>query len=92
MPASPSRKRRDGIVCRCLLVRQDEIVVAIRAGARTVAEVGEQCDAGTGCTGCHDAVASILEEEQARAERAAARDVAAGPQLGLFTDLPDREG
>lgn len=48
-------------VCMCMAVTEAEVRSCVRAGAATVEEVGEQCDAGTGCGGCHDTIRLVLE-------------------------------
>jgi bacterioferritin-associated ferredoxin len=50
-------------VCMCLAVTEQEIRDCVRAGARTVEEVGELSLAGTGCGGCHESIEMILEGE-----------------------------
>lgn len=74
---------RDPLVCTCLTVRESEIVEAIRGGARTIAEVGDRCEAGTGCHSCHPTIMLLLEDE---VHRKLARDEAPEQlqQLGLF--------
>ncbi|MBL4689349.1 MAG: (2Fe-2S)-binding protein [Nannocystaceae bacterium] len=91
---SGPRRRRDALVCKCLLVGQRQIEAAIRGGARTRAQIGERCEAGTGCTGCHDALDILLDEHDTRRARAAARKNERVPQLPLFGGriLPSRDG
>lgn len=71
------------MVCTCVKVTEDEIVRVIRGGARTLAEVGKACEAGTGCTTCHVTILALLEDE---VHRKLARDEAPEQlqQLGLF--------
>jgi bacterioferritin-associated ferredoxin len=52
------------IVCHCFRVSDREIRSCARQGACSVGEVGQACDAGTGCGGCRPEIASILESEQ----------------------------
>lgn len=40
------------VVCHCLRVTEQQITDAIRAGARTVAELVSMTQAGAGCTAC----------------------------------------
>jgi bacterioferritin-associated ferredoxin len=47
-------------VCMCTAVTEREIRACVRAGARTVDEVGERSLAGTGCGGCHEHIEMIL--------------------------------
>ena len=42
----------DELVCQCMQVTRGEIVAAIRAGARTVDDLKEATQAGTGCGSC----------------------------------------
>jgi len=54
------------VLCQCTSVSEREVVACARRGARTLEEVAEACDAGTGCGSCCGAITSILEEEEAR--------------------------
>jgi bacterioferritin-associated ferredoxin len=47
-------------VCICYAVPDSEVRACIARGARTVEEVGEACDAGTGCGSCHDQIDVFL--------------------------------
>jgi bacterioferritin-associated ferredoxin len=49
-------------LCHCLAVTDDTIRTAMEDGARTIAEVGERCGAGTGCGGCHLVLRQMLAE------------------------------
>jgi bacterioferritin-associated ferredoxin len=49
------------MVCLCEGVSERRVQAAIRGGARTVAEVGERCRAGTCCQGCHPTIEALLE-------------------------------
>ena len=80
----PVAQRKDRLVCKCLIVGEREIRSAISAGARTVADVGQRCEAGTGCTACHPAITALLDAAQATRLRAQARRANGRPQLGLF--------
>ncbi|MDB4985602.1 MAG: domain protein (2Fe-2S)-binding domain protein [Myxococcaceae bacterium] len=51
------------IVCHCFCVSDREIRSCAREGACSVNEVGNACEAGTGCGGCRPEIASILESE-----------------------------
>jgi bacterioferritin-associated ferredoxin len=66
-----------------MVVSEREVVLAIRAGARTVDDVGEHCDAGSGCGSCRGGIEVLLAQEAERRRRA---DVPAAllDQLGLF--------
>lgn len=67
-----------------MVVEEGEVRRAIRAGARTVEEVGERCEAGTGCGSCRAVIAVVLGEEARKraAKGSDAADLLA--QLGLF--------
>lgn len=53
----------DEIICNCMEVYKSEIVKAIKSkGLKTVEEVGEATDAGTGCGGCQDDIQEILDQ------------------------------
>ncbi len=48
-------------VCMCMAVTEAQVRSCLRAGARTVEEVSEHCEAGTGCGGCLGTVQLIVE-------------------------------
>ena len=51
------------IICHCFEVSREEIENAIREkGLKTVEEVGEVTNAGTGCGGCQEEIKEILDE------------------------------
>ena len=51
------------ILCHCCEVSREEIENAIREkGLKTVEEVGEATNAGTGCGGCQEQIQEILDE------------------------------
>ena len=51
------------IICNCFEVSREEIENAIREkGLKTVEEVGEVTNAGTGCGGCQEQIQEILDE------------------------------
>ena len=51
------------IICHCFEVSREEIENAIREkGLKTVEEVGEATNAGTGCGGCQEQIQEILDE------------------------------
>ena len=57
------RSDKGQIVCACLEVGRNEIVAAIaRAGAQSVAEVGQCTRAGTNCGSCRSDIQGILDE------------------------------
>ncbi|MGH4018367.1 MAG: (2Fe-2S)-binding protein [Pseudonocardiaceae bacterium] len=47
-------------VCFCAAVTEAEVRACVLAGARTVDEVSDWCEAGTGCGGCHEHIAALL--------------------------------
>ncbi|GHS84944.1 hypothetical protein FACS1894201_04070 [Bacteroidia bacterium] len=50
-------------ICHCMGVSRDEIVSTIKEKhLKTVAQVGEETDAGTGCGGCQPEIQAILDE------------------------------
>jgi bacterioferritin-associated ferredoxin len=53
------------IVCHCFRVSDREIRACAREGACNVSEVGNACEAGTGCGGCRPEIANILDREHA---------------------------
>lgn len=50
------------IICNCFDVSKEEIEKAIKEkGLKTVDEVGEATNAGTGCGGCQEKIQEILD-------------------------------
>ena len=73
------------LLCQCNTVFEHEVIACVRRGARTVDEVGDGCEAGTGCGSCRGAIKTILEEEAQRRRSAPGGEVpAALLQLPLF--------
>ena len=60
--AEPNRGRR---ICTCFGTGAEEIRTAVRAGARTVAAVGEALSAGTNCGSCRPEIARLIAGETA---------------------------
>ncbi len=51
------------IICHCFDVTREDIEKAIKEqGLKTVEEVGEVTNAGTGCGGCQEQIQEILDE------------------------------
>jgi NAD(P)H-nitrite reductase large subunit len=51
----------DRVVCRCLRVTEQELITSIvTLGLRTVKEVRQATEAGTGCNCCHKELAVYL--------------------------------
>lgn len=50
--------------CICLAVTSAEVRGCIAGGARTVEEIGERCEAGTGCGCCHERLEIMLGEQE----------------------------
>ena len=51
------------IICHCFEVSREELENAIREkGLKTVEEVGEVTNAGTGCGGCQEQIQESLDE------------------------------
>ncbi|MBX6390605.1 MAG: (2Fe-2S)-binding protein [Frankia sp.] len=48
------------LVCSCFAVSDRTLRSVIDAGARDAEEIGERCDAGTGCGGCLEEISEIL--------------------------------
>jgi bacterioferritin-associated ferredoxin len=47
-------------VCMCFAVCDREIRSCIARGARTVEDVGDATEAGTGCGSCHEHIDTLL--------------------------------
>jgi bacterioferritin-associated ferredoxin len=78
------------LLCQCNTVFEHEVVACVRQGARSVEDVGDACEAGTGCGSCRGAIKTILEEEAQR--RRSGRDGGAPEalfQLPLFKARKD---
>ena len=79
------------LLCHCLVVEEGEVRKAIRAGARTVDEVGDRCEAGTGCGSCRAGITVLLADEaRRRARRGIDAETLAqlAGQIGLFSPRP----
>jgi bacterioferritin-associated ferredoxin len=50
-------------VCICHAVTDDQVVEAVDAGARSVAEVSGRTRAGASCATCHDHLEDIIEAQ-----------------------------
>lgn len=74
------------LLCQCNSIFEHEVLACIRRGARTVDEVGDGCDAGTGCGSCRGAIKTMLEEEAGRRKAGAVPE--ALYQLPLFGRAP----
>ncbi len=48
-------------VCHCMAVTDRSVDAAIAAGARTVDDVTDLCDAGGGCGSCHRMLQACLD-------------------------------
>jgi bacterioferritin-associated ferredoxin len=55
------------IVCHCESLTDRQLRAAVRAGARSCADLMQACGAGTGCGGCKPALEELLVEERPRA-------------------------
>lgn len=85
MPSSLLRSCRvECILCHCMSVSERDVARAIAGGARTVDEIGELCEAGTGCGSCRGGIEVMLNEAALRRSRGDATADIWG-QLGLFS-------
>jgi bacterioferritin-associated ferredoxin len=64
-------------------VQERDVVATIRAGARSVDDVGERCDAGTGCGSCRGGIELLIQQEVRRRSRGAVPEALLA-QLPLF--------
>ncbi|TPV96709.1 MAG: (2Fe-2S)-binding protein [Myxococcales bacterium FL481] len=67
------------LLCKCSQVSEQQVRQAIRRGARSISQIGEACDAGTGCQSCHPSLTALLRETARNVDEA---------QLGLFSARP----
>jgi nitrogenase molybdenum-cofactor synthesis protein NifE len=72
-PVAAEAARRDKQVCACNLISVGAIEDAIHDGADSVEAVGNATSAGTGCGGCQERIAAILQA-------ASTTNTAAAPQ------------
>ena len=70
------------IVCHCHGVTDREIRASVQQGARTCADIADQCGASTGCGGCQSLVAEIVAGERRRLA-VVRSDVTASPMACL---------
>jgi bacterioferritin-associated ferredoxin len=57
------RTCQDQVVCHCLQVTEEQVVVAITTlEVRTLRELRQTTGAGDGCTACHRKLKSLLSE------------------------------
>jgi bacterioferritin-associated ferredoxin len=56
-------------VCSCVAVTEAEIRGCVAAGARTVGEIGERCEAGTCCGSCLERIHALLGAQGTNVER-----------------------
>jgi bacterioferritin-associated ferredoxin len=54
------------IVCHCHGVTDREIRACVQNGARSCADVADDCGASSGCGGCESLVADIVHSERRR--------------------------
>ena len=54
------------LLCHCNSIFEHEVRACIRKGARSVDEVADACDAGTGCGSCRGTIETVLDEEAQR--------------------------
>jgi bacterioferritin-associated ferredoxin len=74
-----------------MVVSEREIAACIRAGARTLDDVTEACEAGGGCGSCRGGIEVMLDEHRRGALKPGASEASAVlAQLGLFRETPDR--
>jgi bacterioferritin-associated ferredoxin len=61
------------LVCSCFAVSDRTLREVIAAGACDVDEIGQRCDAGTGCGGCVEEIEDLLGRSAPRCARLMAR-------------------
>jgi len=49
------------LLCHCHVVPDRRVAAEIEAGAASVRDVGQACEAGTSCGGCVAAIEALLE-------------------------------
>jgi bacterioferritin-associated ferredoxin len=83
MRAIKDRTDVDRLICHCMVVSEREVLACIRAGAQTVDDVAERCEAGSGCGSCRGGIEILIAQQRRRAS-AKATPAAVLAQLGLF--------
>jgi bacterioferritin-associated ferredoxin len=58
-------------VCVCAAVTEVQVHACIDAGATTIEQIGQRCQAGTGCGSCLDRLRCMIEESSLGDPRAA---------------------
>jgi bacterioferritin-associated ferredoxin len=53
-------------ICHCRAVTDRTIRQEVAAGARTIGELAERCQAGSGCGGCWPALMDLLAQVDSR--------------------------
>ena len=62
------------VLCICQAVSDKEVEAAIRAGARSLDDIGERCGAGTDCGCCREAIEERLATDVERPCAGGCRD------------------
>ena len=57
-------KGDDRIICFCMAITQGEIKEAIKGGATTVEEIGDETGAGTVCGTCRRKIQMLIDENK----------------------------
>lgn len=58
-----SNENKDPLICFCYSVRESKIKEVILSGKiKHLWQVTEACDAGAGCTGCHQLIEEMIQE------------------------------
>ena len=50
-------------ICYCYGITKQDIIDAIKDGAKTLEDIQDKTGAGTACGRCNDAIENILQEE-----------------------------
>src|SRR5687768_2088071 len=66
------------LVCLCKGVSDRHVREAISRGASSIADVGDECGAGTGCGVCHDMITMMLVDGGATPIELARQSACAG--------------
>ena len=78
------------LVCFCHPTTDRDVDAAIDEGARTVADLGRRCGAGTGCGSCHSMIDMMLADDGSATPIDLARAASRAAHAPSCADCPRR--
>src|SRR5438045_1418318 len=88
--ASHTRHLRAMIICLCKGISDKHVRDSIGRGASSVADVGDDCGAGTGCGSCHSMIEIMLADDGSATPIDLARAAARAAHAPSCADCPRR--